>query len=92
MISCKHPKRKYINSNGEGEISTWDLVDDTGAINLVAFNLDSYIMSNKLVEGQAKIIPTSVICKWLKIKNIKVDWFNGSRTLVSMGNTRLSII
>ncbi|CAF1374559.1 unnamed protein product [Rotaria sp. Silwood1] len=130
MISCKHPKRKYINSNGEGEISTWDLVDDTGAINLVAFNLDSYIMSNKLIEGQvieclnvqvqvlrdygitagntngnswtrrelhvaqdgAKIIPTSVICKWLKIKNIKVDWFNGSRTLVSMGNTRLSII
>ncbi|CAF1015151.1 unnamed protein product [Rotaria sordida] len=52
IVGCKHPKRTYSNSIGEDEISTWDLVDDTGAINLVAFNLDSYIMSNKLVEGQ----------------------------------------
>ncbi|CAF4184501.1 unnamed protein product, partial [Rotaria magnacalcarata] len=35
------------------EISTWDLSDDTSAINLVGFNLDSYTMSNKLVEGKS---------------------------------------
>ncbi|CAF4032261.1 unnamed protein product [Rotaria magnacalcarata] len=180
------------------EISTWDLSDDTSAINLVAFNLDSYTMSNKLVEGksyefgylsirtvdnmykklsheyqllvnnatnvreismsynyemkynftdlneietlpfnsiidvqvtvlrdygitagntngnswmrrelhvgqngvnikltlwneQAKVISTSVIQKSLKIKYVKIDYFNGLRTLVSMGNTRLTI-
>ncbi|CAF2146765.1 unnamed protein product [Rotaria magnacalcarata] len=195
---CKHPKRTYTNSNGVGEISTWDLSDDTSAINLVGFNLDSYTMSNKLVEGksyefgylsirtvdnmykklsheyqllvnnatnvreismsynyemkynftdlneietlpfnsiidvqvtvlrdygitagntngnswmrrelhvgqngvnikltlwneQAKVISTSVIQKSLKIKYVKIDYFNGLRTLVSMGNTRLTI-
>ncbi|CAF2150945.1 unnamed protein product [Rotaria magnacalcarata] len=198
FISCKHPKRTYTNSNGVGEISTWDLSDDTSAINLVGFNLDSYTMSNKLVEGksyefgylsirtvdnmykklsheyqllvnnatnvreismsynyemkynftdlneietlpfnsiidvqvtvlrdygitagntngnswmrrelhvgqngvnikltlwneQAKVISTSVIQKSLKIKYVKIDYFNGLRTLVSMGNTRLTI-
>ncbi|CAF1368474.1 unnamed protein product [Adineta steineri] len=199
IISYAHPKRTYINSNGEGEISTWDLVDDTGSINLVAFNLDSYILPNKLFEGksyefnglsiktvdsiykklshdfqlivnkttktreitmtykyhltynfthlnevenlplnsiidvnvkilrdygtttgitngnswtrreihvsqdqvhmkltlwneQAKKIPTSIINKEIKLKNIKIDWFNGSRTLVGMPNTSMSIV
>ncbi|CAF4423265.1 unnamed protein product [Rotaria socialis] len=199
IVSCKHPKRTFSNLNGEGEISTFDLVDNTSAINLIAFNLDSYIMSNKLIEGQsyefdglsirsvddlykklphefqlmvnktttvreitmsfnyeltynfinlnrietlplnsiidvevtvlrdygitagitngnswvrreihaaqdgvhikltlwneqAKTIPKSIIQKTLKIKNIKVDFFNGSRTLVTMANTRIAII
>ena len=52
MVSCKHPKRTFSNLNGEGEIATFDLIDNTSAINLIAFNLDSYIMSNKLIEGQ----------------------------------------
>ncbi|CAF2053861.1 unnamed protein product [Rotaria magnacalcarata] len=199
IVSCKHPKRTFSNLNGEGEISTFDLVDNTSAINLIAFNLDSYIMSNKLIEGQsyefdglsirsvddlykklphefqlmvnktttvreitmsfnyeltynfinlnqietlpinsiidvevtvlrdygitagntngnswvrreihvaqdgvhikltlwneqAKTIPKSIIQKTLKIKNIKVDFFNGSRTLVTLANTRIAII
>ncbi|CAF3685585.1 unnamed protein product, partial [Rotaria socialis] len=41
---------------------------------------------------QAKTIPKSIIQKTLKIKNIKVDFFNGSRTLVTMANTRIAII
>ncbi|CAF4283510.1 unnamed protein product [Rotaria magnacalcarata] len=40
---------------------------------------------------QAKVISTSVIQKSLKIKYVKIDYFNGLRTLVSMGNTRLTI-
>lgn len=52
IITCKHPKRMYNNATGEGEIATWDLADDTDVINLVAFNLDSYLMSSKLVEGK----------------------------------------
>jgi len=52
IISFKHQKRTYNNANGTGEISTWDLVDDTGSINLVAFNLNSNLMSHKLIEGK----------------------------------------
>ncbi len=52
MITFKHPKRTYTNANGPGEISTWDLVDETGSINIIAFNLHSNSMSNKLIEGK----------------------------------------
>ena len=52
IISCKHPKRTYNNANGSGEISTWDLVDETGSINIVAFNLNSNLMSHRLIEGR----------------------------------------
>jgi hypothetical protein len=55
VVSCKHPKRTFMNANGLGEISTWDLVDDSGSINLVAFNLNSQMLSNKLIEGKVTI-------------------------------------
>ena len=58
LISCKHPKRVYSNANGTGEVSTWDLVDHTGSINLVAFNLNSNLMCNKLTEGKVRMIET----------------------------------
>jgi len=44
-----------MNANGLGEITTWDLVDDSGSINLVAFNLNSQMLSNKLIEGKVTI-------------------------------------
>ena len=53
IISSKYPKRTYSNSNDKGEMSTWDLVD-TDAISLFAFNLDSYILPTKLVEGRVR--------------------------------------
>lgn len=54
IINCKHPKRTYSNANGSGEISTWDLLDDSGSINLVAFNLNSNLMTHRLIEGRVK--------------------------------------
>jgi len=54
IINCKHPKRTYNNANGSGEISTWDLLDDSGSINLVAFNLNSNLMAHRLIEGRVK--------------------------------------
>lgn len=51
-VICKQPTRMYTNANGLGEISTWDLADDTGSINLVAFNLNSKSMSDKLIDGK----------------------------------------
>ncbi|CAF3303668.1 unnamed protein product [Rotaria socialis] len=199
IVESEQITKTDVTRNTRGEISTFDLVDNTSAINLIAFNLDSYIMSNKLIEGQsyefdglsirsvddlykklphefqlmvnktttvreitmsfnyeltynfinlnrietlplnsiidvevtvlrdygitagitngnswvrreihaaqdgvhikltlwneqAKTIPKSIIQKTLKIKNIKVDFFNGSRTLVTMANTRIAII
>ena len=77
MISCKHPKRTYNNSNGEGEISTWGLVDNTDAINLVAFNLDSYILSNKLIEGKVKQYSNKIFFPLL-FTVIRIHWFINS--------------
>ncbi|CAF1292374.1 unnamed protein product [Rotaria sordida] len=37
-----------MNMHGSGEISTWDLTDESGSITLVAFNLNSHLLSNKL--------------------------------------------
>ncbi|CAF1442325.1 unnamed protein product [Rotaria sordida] len=45
-----------------------------------------------LWNDQAKKISGTIINKYLKLKNVKVDWFNGSRTLISMPNTRVAIV
>ena len=37
-----------MNTHGSGEISSWDLTDQSGAITLVAFNLNSYEMAERL--------------------------------------------
>ncbi len=47
-----YPKRSFINTHGSGEISNWDLSDETGSINLVAFNLNSHLMSDKLEQDK----------------------------------------
>ncbi|CAF1274863.1 unnamed protein product [Rotaria sordida] len=45
-----------------------------------------------LWNDQAKRISGTIINKYLKLKNVKIDWFNGSRTLISMPNTRVAIV
>lgn len=60
IVSCKHRTRSYNNVTGEGEVTTWDLVDDVDAINLVAFNLESHLMCSKLFEGKVKISFNSI--------------------------------
>ncbi|CAF4111426.1 unnamed protein product [Rotaria sordida] len=42
--------------------------------------------------SKAKKISGTIINKYLKLKHVKVDWFNGSRTLISMPNTRVAIV
>lgn len=37
-----------MNTTGSGEISAWNLTDESGTISLIAFNLNSYMLSNKL--------------------------------------------
>lgn len=48
FVTCIYPKRSFANGNGAGEISNWDLTDQSGSIRLVPFNLNSHIMANKL--------------------------------------------
>ncbi|CAF3351327.1 unnamed protein product, partial [Rotaria sp. Silwood2] len=48
VVTCVYPKRTFMNTHGTGEISSWDLTDLSGSITLVAFNLNSYIMEEKL--------------------------------------------
>lgn len=50
VVTCAYPKRSFLNTHGTGEISNWDLTDESGSITLVAFNLNSHIMSTKLVK------------------------------------------
>lgn len=52
IINCNHGTKTYTNSVGSGEVTTWDLVDDTGSINLVAFNLQSNSLNNLFVLGR----------------------------------------
>ncbi|CAF1539593.1 unnamed protein product [Adineta ricciae] len=52
IVTCIYPKRSFTNSHGAGEISNWDLTDQSSSITLVAFNLNSYMMSEKLVKNQ----------------------------------------
>ncbi|CAF5136544.1 unnamed protein product, partial [Rotaria magnacalcarata] len=52
-ITCEYPKRTFLNTHGTGEISNWDLSDASGFITLVAFNLNSHTMSNKLKKNKA---------------------------------------
>lgn len=48
IISYEYTKRTFINIHGSGEISSWDLSDESGSITLIAFNLNSHLLSNKL--------------------------------------------
>ncbi|CAF4753481.1 unnamed protein product [Rotaria sp. Silwood1] len=45
-----------------------------------------------LWNDQAKKISGTIINKYLKLKHVKADWFNGARTLISMPNTRVAIV
>jgi hypothetical protein len=59
-ITCEYAKRTFLNTHGTGEISNWDLSDASGSITLVAFNLNSHMMTNKLrkdkvIDFQSKI-------------------------------------
>ncbi|CAF3603094.1 unnamed protein product [Rotaria sp. Silwood1] len=45
-----------------------------------------------LWNDQAKKISGTIINKYLKLKHVKVDWFNGTHTLISMPNTRVAIV
>jgi hypothetical protein len=47
-VTCEYPKRTFANTHGTGEISNWDVTDESGSITLVAFNLNSNTMSDKL--------------------------------------------
>ncbi|CAF4001841.1 unnamed protein product [Rotaria sordida] len=47
-VTCEYSKRTFMNTHGSGEVSNWDLTDQSGSITLVAFNLNSHLMSNKL--------------------------------------------
>ncbi|CAF1239382.1 unnamed protein product [Rotaria sp. Silwood1] len=53
LVSCEYPKRTFTNSNGIGEVSNWDLTDETGSITMVAFNLNCHMMSGKIKKNQA---------------------------------------
>ncbi|CAF4877736.1 unnamed protein product, partial [Rotaria sp. Silwood1] len=53
FVTCIYPKRTFTNGHGTGEISNWDLTDQSGSITLVAFNLNSHIMADKLKKNQA---------------------------------------
>ncbi len=52
IVDFKHPRKTYINTAGAGELTTWDLVDETGSINLVAFNLQSNILASRMILGK----------------------------------------
>jgi hypothetical protein len=52
FVTCIYPKRTFTNAHGAGEISNWDLTDQSGSITLVAFNLNSHIMADKLKKNQ----------------------------------------
>ncbi|CAF1473228.1 unnamed protein product [Adineta ricciae] len=52
IVHFKHPKKTFTNATGVGEVTTWDLVDDTGSMNLVAFNIQSNMMTNTLIIGK----------------------------------------
>ncbi|CAM2714278.1 unnamed protein product [Rotaria socialis] len=51
-VTSVYPKRNYTNSHSVGEISCWDLKDNSGSITLAAFNLNSHIMSDLLQMNQ----------------------------------------
>ena len=53
-MSFEYPKRNFINDKGHGEISNWDLTDETGSITMVAFNVNSRLMSEKLTVNRVR--------------------------------------
>ncbi|CAM4840044.1 unnamed protein product [Rotaria magnacalcarata] len=53
LVTCAYPKRTFTNTHGTGEISNWDLTDQSGSITLIAFNINSHIMSDKIKKDQA---------------------------------------
>ena len=57
FVDHTYPKRSYNNSHGEGEISSWDLRDDSGSINLVAFNANSIMFSQLIHNEHVIFIP-----------------------------------
>jgi hypothetical protein len=56
IINYEYQKRTYNNTHGSGEISSWDLIDDSGLITLIAFNLNAYILSSKLEQDKVIIM------------------------------------
>ncbi|CAF1472498.1 unnamed protein product [Adineta steineri] len=53
VVTYEYPKRTFVNTHGTREISNWDLTDSSGSITLVAFNVNSCMMSTKLQKDQA---------------------------------------
>jgi hypothetical protein len=45
-----------MNTHGSGEVSNWDLTDESGSITLAAFNLNSHIMTDKIKKDQVIIL------------------------------------
>lgn len=47
MVNFVYQRRKFTNAKGDGEIASWDLKDDTGRINMIAFNENAIMFSEK---------------------------------------------
>lgn len=41
-----------MNTNGIGEVTLWDLVDDSGSVNLIAYNMHSNILNISINVGR----------------------------------------
>lgn len=43
-----YPKKTFVNDQGEGEIFSCDLTDDTGSITLIGFNAYALLLTDKI--------------------------------------------
>ncbi|CAF2876708.1 unnamed protein product [Rotaria sp. Silwood2] len=51
-----------MNTHGSGEISNWDLTDESASITLVAFNLNSHIMADKIKKDKTLPHQFQLVC------------------------------
>ncbi|CAF1991818.1 unnamed protein product [Rotaria magnacalcarata] len=53
---------------------------------------DEIHLGMTLWNTQARFFDRNMAGLKIKLKNVKVSWFDGSRVLISMGNTQLSVV
>ena len=43
-----YPRKTFVNAQGQGEIFSCDVFDDTGSITLIGFNANALLLSNRI--------------------------------------------
>ncbi|CAF4318218.1 unnamed protein product [Adineta steineri] len=77
--------RDFGISTGERNGNIWSRRD-------IHIDQDGTHLSMTLWNSQARSVDRNMVGLNIKVKNVKVSWYDGARNLITMANSQLSIV